>query len=151
MDNQTCKLDIHQEVWDLGGTLEAAFLTPDGEPCQLLHEDQAVRIRVRVHLTGRILNYLCDTQLCVTVAYESIGTGPEGEVTRGHTLTPCRDGGDTYTFDFDLPGGTLSAGECGKQYEIGITLGSKDCCGQAGFIFGTCRDFNITVVPADVN
>ena len=146
-----CKLDIHQEIWDLGGELEAEFLTPDGEPCRMIHEDQAVRIRVTVRLTGNILHYLCDTEMCVTVAYESIGTGPEDEFTKGLTLYPCRDGGDTYTFDFDIAAGTLTAGECGKQYEIAITLGSKDCCGHVGFIFGTCRDFNITVVPADVN
>jgi hypothetical protein len=146
-----CKLDIHQEIWDLGGELEAEFLTPDGEPCKLVHEDQAVRIRVTVRLTGNILHYLCDTEMCVTVAYESIGTGPEGEFTKGLTLYPCREGGDTYTFDFDIAAGTLKAGECGKQYEIAITLGSKDCCGHVGFIFGTCKDFNITVVPADVN
>ncbi len=148
---QKCKLDIHQEIWDLGGYLEAEFLTPDGEPCKLVHEDQAVHIHVTVHLTGSILHYLCNTEMCVTVAYESIGTGPEGEFTQGKTLTPCREGGDTYTFDFDIPAGTLTAGECGKQYEIAITLGSKDCCGHVGFIFGTCKDFNITVVPADVN
>jgi hypothetical protein len=28
---------------------------------------------------------------------------------------------------------------------------SKDCCGKVGFIFGTCKDINITVLPADVN
>lgn len=151
MDVQTCKLDVHQEVWDLGGTLEAEFLGPDGEPCTLVHADQDFRIHVTVRLTGRILSYLCNTEMCVTVAYESIGTGPEGELTKGQTLNPCREGGDTYTFDFEIQGGTLSAGDCGKQYEIAITLGSKDCCGRAGFIFGTCKDFNITVVPADVN
>lgn len=146
-----CKLDVHPEIWDLDGYLEAEFLTPEGEPCKLVHEDQDVRIRVTVHLTGRILHYLCETQVCVTVGYESIGTGPEGEFSKSQTLHPCRDNGDTYVFDFDIDAGTLKAGECGKQYEIAIVLGSRDCCGKVGFIFGTCKDFNITVVPADVN
>ena len=146
-----CKLDIHKEAWDLGGTMSAELFDEKGGPCALIHENQELRIIVTLKLTGRILNYLCNTQICVEVAFESCGSGVEIERHDWKVLNPCAPGGDTYVFDFRIPPGTLPAGECGKQYELCITLGSKDCCNKVGFIFGTCKDFNITVAPADVN
>ena len=43
-------------------------------------------------------------------------------------------------YEFEVPGSRLRPGECGKQYELCITLSSKDCCGRVGFIFGTCAE-----------
>ena len=146
-----CKLDIHKETWDLGGTMTAEFFDVAGEPCYVIHEDQMLRVRVTVHLTGRILHYLCNTSIGVSVAFESCGSGPEFEVCDWKTLTPCAPGGDTYQFEFNIAGSRLGGGECGRRYELCITLGSKDCCGKVGFIFGACHDFSITVLPADVN
>ena len=151
MAGTECKLDIHKEAWDLGGVMTAEFFDAAGEPCLVIHEDQDLRVRVTVTLTGRILHYLCNTSICVAIGFESCGSGPEFEVHDWKVLNPCAPGGDTYVFDFRVPGGGLPAGECGKQYELCITLGSKDCCGKVGFIFGTCKDINITVLPADVN
>lgn len=144
-----CTIDVHKEVWDLGGTMTAQFYNPAGEPCLVVHENQELRVVVTVKLTGRILNYLCNTKICVQLAFESCGSGPEGELHEWKTLVPCET--DTYTFEFRVPSGRLTAGECGRQYELCITLGSKDCCGKVGFIFGTCKDLDITVLPADVN
>lgn len=119
------------------------------EPVSFVHEDQVLVVRAQVTLGGKILNYLCNTQLCVCLAFESCGSGPEGEICRWVTLDPCRT--NVYDFEFELPAGSLKAGECGKSYEICLTLGSKDCCGKVGFIFGRCNDFDITVLPADVS
>lgn len=145
-----CIIDVHPNVFDLTGELIAEFFNKDTtEPCGFIHEDQTLVVKVTVTLKGRILNYLCNTKLCVCLAFESCGSGFEGEFTKCKTLDPCKT--KVYTFEFEVPGGCLKAGECGKQYELCITLGSKDCCGKVGFIFGSCKDFTITVLPADVS
>ncbi|MGH8897968.1 MAG: hypothetical protein ACRDZ4_13345 [Egibacteraceae bacterium] len=150
MSPTPCIIDVHPNVFDLTGELIAEFFnTVATDPVGVVHEDQTLKVKVTVTLHGRILHYLCNTELCVSLAFESCGSGPEGEFTKWQKLDPCRT--NVYTFEFDLPGGVLKAGECGKQYKLCITLGSKDCCGKVGFIFGTCKDFTITVLPADVS
>jgi hypothetical protein len=146
-----CKLDIHREIWDLGGTMTAEFYNASDptEPTGVIHEDETLRVRVTIELTGRILGYLCNTKIGVSLAFESCGSGFEGEWCQWQELYPCEQ--DTYYFDFEIPGRRLRAGECGKQYELCITLSSKDCCGRVGFIFGTCREATITVLPTDVS
>ncbi len=146
-----CELDIHKETWDLGGKMAVEFIGPTGEPCHVVHENQEFKVKVKVTLTGRILNYLCNTSICVCVAFESCGSGPEFEICDWKTVNPCQPGGDTYDFEFTVPASRLGSGECGRQYKLCITLGSKDCCGKVGFIFGTCHDIGLTVLPADVN
>jgi hypothetical protein len=150
-DTNECVIDIHRNVFDLSGTLTATFFnkTAPEEPVSFVHEDQVLVVKVTVTLGGKILNYLCNTQLCVCLAFESCGSGPEGEFCKWVTLDPCNR--TSYDFEFELPAGYLPSGECGKNYDICITLGSKDCCGKVGFIFGRCKDFDITVVPADVS
>lgn len=146
-----CTFDAHPEIWDLGGTISAEAYNQNDPNDPILHEDQTLIVEITVRLTGRILHYLCGTQICVNVAFESCGTGPERDFHQWQTIEPCRAGGDTYVFRFELAPGTLPAGECGKQYELCISIGSKDCCGHVGFIFGSCKDLNISVAPADVN
>lgn len=146
-----CELDVHPEIWDLTGTLTGEVIGPNGEPCKAVHVDQSMKIKVTVELGGRILHYLCNTQIGVSLAFESCGSGVEGEWCKWLTIEPCKPGGNTLVFEFEVGRGVLSTSECGRQYEICITVGSKDCCGKVGFIFGTCHDFNITVLPADVN
>ena len=86
------------------------------------------------------------------MAFGCGGGGSEGEFCQCSELEGDHDPCDAnvFVFDFDLPGGTLVAGPCGKQYDICITLGSKDCCGVPGFVSGSCKDFHITVMPAVV-
>jgi hypothetical protein len=150
-----CVIDVHPNRFDLRATLETTFHneTNPEEPVGFVHEGQTLIIKVRVGLSGGILDYLCNTQIGVCVGYESCGSGPEGELPpQWQTLSPCGQP-DPYVleFDFSLPGGVLVAGECGKVYGICITLSSKDCCGKVGFVFGSCEDFSITVLPADVS
>jgi hypothetical protein len=146
-----CKLDVHKEIWDLGGTMTARFYNKSdpSEPTGVIHEDETLLVKIRLVLTGRILNYLCNTSVGVSVAFESCGSGGEFEICQWQELYPCDR--NTYDFEFEVPGGRLRSGECGRQFELCITLSSKDCCGKVGFIFGTCKDINITVLPADVN
>jgi hypothetical protein len=146
-----CTLDVHTEVWDLGGTMTASFYNKSdpSEPTGVIHEDETLLVKVTITLTGRIVNYLCKTQIGVGVAFESCGRGADFEYCDWQELDPCER--LTYEFEFEVPPGTLRSGECGRQYELCITLSSKDCCGKVGFIFGTCKDINITVLPADVN
>jgi len=146
-----CIIDVHPNIFDLTGKLTVDFYnaTSPTEPVTFVHEDQVLVVKVRVELGGRILNYLCNTHLCVCLAFESCGSGPEGEICEWLMLDPGNT--NVYTFEFRLPAGKLPSGECGKSYDICITLGSKDCCGKVGFIFGRCKDFQITVLPADVS
>ena len=146
-----CTLDIHREVWDLGGTMTAQFYNQSdpSEPTGVIHEDETLLVRITVTLTGRIVSYLCNTQIGVSVAFESCGPGGEFETCRWQELYPCER--DTYYFEFEVPGSRLRAGPCGRQYELCITLSSRDCCGRVGFIFGTCKGINITVLPTDVS
>jgi hypothetical protein len=62
-----CTLDIHPEVWDLGGTMTARFYNKSdpSEPTGVIHEDETLLVKVTVTLTGRIVNYLCKTQIGV--------------------------------------------------------------------------------------
>jgi hypothetical protein len=147
-----CTIDPHAQLWDLGGTIELDIEGAEGHegPPWMVHEGDSLKVRVIVKLTGRILHYLCDTKLCVCLAFESCGPGPEDEYCAEIELEgkydPCTT--DTFVFEFDLPGDVLTSGKCGRKYDLCITLGSKDCCGHVGFIFGSCKDFSVTVLPA---
>lgn len=48
----------------------------------------------------------------------------EFEICQWQYLYPCEQ--DTYVFEFEVPGRRLRAGPCGRQYELCITLSSKD-------------------------
>jgi hypothetical protein len=146
-----CTLDIHKEVWDLGGTMTAQFYNKSDptEPVGVIHEDETLLVRIRVTLTGRIVSYLCNTKIGVSLAFESCGPGGEFETCQWQELYPCER--LTYDFEFEVPGRRLRAGQCGRQYELCITLSSKDCCGKVGFIFGTCKGITVTVLPTDVS
>ena len=100
-------------------------------------------------LTGNVLNYLCDTSMCVCLAFEACGCGPSGDYCEWIELTgdysPCRT--HEWKFVIDVPAGTFNPGECGREYHLCITLGSKDCCGKVGFVYGSCDAYTLTVVP----
>jgi hypothetical protein len=149
---EPCKLEIDPKIWDLGGTMTATFADPSDpdEPVGFLDADQPLQVTVTVTLTGKIVNYLCDTQLCVCLAFEACGCPSYGCFCEWIELTgansPCNT--NVFTFVFNVPAGTFDPGECGRRYCLCITLGSKDCCGKVGFIFGTCNDYCIDVTPA---
>ena len=54
-------------------------------------------------------------------------------------------------FKIAVPAGTFTPGECGREYELCITLGSRDCCGKVGFVFGSCHEYTITVSPPETD
>ena len=82
-----CIIDVHPNIFDLTGKLTVDFYnaTSPTEPVTFVHEDQVLVVKVRVELGGRILNYLCNTHLCVCLAFESCGSGPEGEICEWQT------------------------------------------------------------------
>lgn len=150
--NVPCTLDIHDEIWDLTGEMTAEWRNrATGEICRVVHENQASYVKVQLTLHGRILHYLCGTQICVCLAFESCGSGSEFEKCVWKEVKPCEPGGNVLDFEIDILPGELPAGECGKQYRLCVTVGSKDCCGKSGFIYGTCHDWSITVLPTDEN
>jgi hypothetical protein len=137
-----CILEPRPHIWDLGGTMTATFADKSNpaEPVGFINSNQVLQVTVTVTLTGKILNYLCNTSLCVCLAFEACGCGPSGDICEWIKLTgddsPCRT--NVWTFVFDVPAGTFNPGECGREYHLCITLGSKDCCGKVGFVYGSC-------------
>jgi len=146
-----CTLEVRPHIWDLAGTMTATFAdkSDPAAPVGFIDSDQTLQVKVTVTLTGKIRYYLCDTTLCVCLAFEACGVGSCGDCCKTICLegdySPCQT--DTWVFEFDIPPGTFSPGECGREYELCITLGSKDCCGKVGFVFGSCHDYTITVSP----
>jgi hypothetical protein len=146
-----CTLEVRSHIWDLGGTMHATFANKNdpGKEVKFIDSDQTLVVTVTVCLTGRIMYYLCDTHLCVCLAFEACGVGSRGDCCKTICLegdqSPCCT--DEWKFEFEMGPGTFDPGECGREYELCITLGSKDCCGKVGFVFGSCHEYTITVSP----
>ena len=146
-----CTLETRPHIWDLGGTMTATFVDKSYPtvPTRFIDSDHDLLVTVTVNLTGKILYYLCNTSLCVCLAFEACGRGSSEDFCQTIYLdgaySPCET--NEWEFKFDIPAGTFSPGECGREYELCITLGSRDCCGKVGFVFGSCHEFTITVTP----
>jgi hypothetical protein len=146
-----CTLEPRPHIWDLGGTMTAVFAdkSDPSEPVGFIDSNQVLQVTVTVTLTGKIRYYLCDTTLCVCLAFEACGQGSIGDFCKTIELSgrysPCET--DTWVFEFEVPAGTFTPGDCGREYELCITLGSRDCCGKVGFVFGSCHEYTITVSP----
>jgi hypothetical protein len=146
-----CVLEPRPHIWDLGGTMTATFAdaSDPNEPVGFINSDQVLQVTVTVTLTGKIVNYLCNTQLCVCLAFEACGSDKYGDFCKWIELTgdnsPCST--NVFTFVIDVPANTFNPGQCGREYTLCITLGSKDCCGKVGFVFGSCAAYTITVNP----
>ncbi|MGH3867648.1 MAG: hypothetical protein ACRDQ4_16230 [Pseudonocardiaceae bacterium] len=144
-------LDVEPQVWDLHATVTAVYFdkTDPDEPIGIIHANQTLVVKVTIVLSGKSLHYLCDTELCVCLAYDACGIDVEGQICKTIKLEgeydPCNTG--TFVFKFEIPPNTLTAGDCGTQYDICLTISSKDCCGDFGFLFGCCKDFDICVLP----
>jgi hypothetical protein len=146
-----CTLEARPHIWDLGGTMSAFFADkadPDKE-IKYIDSDHTLLVTVTVTLTGRIRYYLCDTHLCVNLAFQACGRGSCGDCCQSICLegpnSPCET--CEWKFPFELGPGTFDPGDCGREYELCITLGSKDCCEKVGFVFGSCHEYTITVSP----
>jgi hypothetical protein len=152
---EPCILKPRPHIWDLGGTMTATFVDKSnpGEPVGFINSDQVLEVTVTVTLTGKVRYYLCNTQLCVCLAFEACGTGSVGDICKWIELTednsPCQT--NVWRFVIDVPANTFNPGECGREYHLCITLGSKDCCGHVGFVYGSCDAYTITVVPAQTD
>lgn len=148
-----CTLEVRPHIWDLGGTMTATFAdkTDPASPVGFIDSDQTLLVTVTVTLTGKIRYYLCDTSLCVCLAFEACGRGSSGDFCKTIVLegpnSPCQT--NQWVFEFEVPPGTFSPGDCGREYELCITLGSRDCCDKVGFVFGSCHEYTITVSPPE--
>jgi len=150
-----CKLEPRPHIWDLSGTMTATFADKSnpGEPVGFIDSNQVLLVTVTVTLTGRIRYYLCDTTLCVCLAFSACGPGSTGDFCKSIYLegdySPCNT--DTWVFEIEVPAGTFTPGDCGREYELCITLGSRDCCGKVGFVFGSCHEYHLTVSPPETD
>jgi len=149
-----CKLEVRPEIWDLSGEMYATFSVEGNPPMPtgFMNSNQTLQVVVTVELQGNILNYLCETCMCVCLAFEACGCAPvESDLYKCIKLTgdqsPCQKKPPRWEFVIDVPSGTFNPGRCGREYKLCITLGSKDCCGKVGFVYGSCDAYKITVVP----
>jgi hypothetical protein len=146
-----CTLEPRTHIWDLGGTMTATFAdkTDPDEQVGFLDSDHVLLVTVTVTLTGKIRFYLCDTSLCVCLAFEACGASSPPDRCQTIELvgpnSPCQT--NVWEFKFEIPAYTFDPGQCGREYEACITLGSRDCCDKVGFVFGSCHEFTITVTP----
>lgn len=147
-----CKLEVRPEIWDLSGEMYATFSVEGSPPMPtgFMNSNQTLQVVVTVELQGNILNYLCDTCMCVCLAFEACGCAPvERDLYKCIKLigdqSPCHT--HRWVFVIDVPPGTFNPGRCGREYKLCITLGSKDCCEKVGFVYGSCDAYKITVVP----
>jgi hypothetical protein len=150
--DKRCTLEVRPEIWDLRGEMWATFSVEGSPPMPsgFMNSNQTLQVVVTVALQGNILNYLCETKMCVCLAFEACGCAPvEKDLYKCICLTgdqsPCRR--KQWEFVIDVPPGTFDPGRCGREYKLCITLGSKDCCGKVGFVYGSCDAYKITVVP----
>ena len=109
-----CKLEPRPHIWDLGGTMTATFAdkTNPSEPVGFIDSNQVLLVTVTVTLTGRIRYYLCDTTLCVCLAFSACGPGSTGDFYKTIYLegpySPCNT--DTWVFEFEVPGRHVQPG-----------------------------------------
>jgi len=149
--DKKCTLEVRPEIWDLHGSMYATFAVEGSPPMPtgFMNSNQTLQVVVTVELEGNIVNYLCETKLCVCLAFEACGCGPVGDLCKWICLTgndsPCKT--HRWQFVIDVPPGTFNPGECGREYKLCITLGSRDCCDKVGFVYGSCDAYKITVVP----
>lgn len=150
-----CQLEVLPHIWDLHGTMHAEFFDASNPPLPVgfIEADQTLEVVVTVELAGKILNYLCETTLCVCLAFEACGRAPSGDFCEQIYLTgpnsPCKV--NTWVFRFTVPPNTFEPGQCGREYHLCITLGSRDCCGKVGFVYGSCDAYRLTVTPSQTD
>ncbi|MGD9753027.1 MAG: hypothetical protein AB7W59_18705 [Acidimicrobiia bacterium] len=144
-----CPIEISNIDESLTATLDVALSDPQGKPpSSIICVDDEVVIDVTVTLAGAFARSFCG-QLCVGLGLESMGGGAEPDYSQSKDLNPCGDG--KYTFQFRIPANTLTTTPCGKVYCASVTLGSRNSCGDAGPIWGFCRELCFAVVECRTN
>jgi len=94
-------------------------------------------VKVQWRLKGGLRHHLCGT-FCVKVSFESIGKGREFDFGPVEVdMEPCGNGYYEYIFrgsDYKK----IKPKNCGRLYHVGVSLTSKDPCGEIGHISGFC-------------
>lgn len=139
-DCKACAFEVPESIlMNLKGSVSYQFLEKGGiDPTNIITSEQESLVRVDITFGGK-LSHLFSLTWCVCVAFESHGSGPEGELcVKDIPWNPCRDG-DVTTVDVVVPAGYLPAKECGAVYNITVTVTAKDQCGHPAPIAALCR------------
>ena len=146
-EDNACDFQLEPYICDLNGNISIEVQDLDSlQPTTVVDCEKGAKVTVRWDIEGKIKAHLCG-QWCVCVHLESMGPGPELSVKNPcATLEwePCNDGGWEYEVvipqDIDVPAGEdLCADNCGRLYQVGVTLTSRDGCGEPGHIAAYCK------------
>lgn len=149
-----CYIEIPPQMClDLKAKVTAEFGEVGGiSPSDIIHCNQASYVNVKFDFSacGDIKRLLCGN-LCVCVAWESCGPGPEDKQCKTIPFTLCDK--DEYVLRFDFPANTfpcpVPTGDCGTLYCLCLTWTMLDNCPQPKPmpIGGYCKGPCVLVLP----
>ncbi|MDX2030680.1 MAG: hypothetical protein SF339_08420 [Blastocatellia bacterium] len=150
-----CEIEIPAQMCvDLNAKMTAEFFERGGiKPTNIIRCGQASGVRVKFDFTaaGTLKRLLCG-KVCIKVAYESCGRGPESQVVRWINFNLCEQ--DVYQVEIELPENffcpaPMPADDCGTVFCLCISAVVFDNCktpqpvGIGAFCKGPC----ILVMP----
>ena len=117
-------------------------LEQEGEERGFLMCDVDAKFFVDVVVTGKLAEHLCFI-LCAAVHIECFGPADPNPIDPKTEEFNCHRVGETITFEFDIPAGTLcdepGEADCGLVCCFAATVTSRTLCGTPGHISCVCR------------
>ena len=145
-----CEFEIDPHDCDLWGYIRASVHEkddPEGkhDAKTIIACDEDWYVKVKWRLWGGLMHHLCG-YFCVCVYLESIGPGEDYSLPCDEDDKPCIEwikmdpcGDGYYEVICRVPKGTVDCGDCGKLYEVAVTLTSFDYCKNPGHIAAYCK------------
>jgi hypothetical protein len=132
----TTNLSISATVYEVGGTA----------PATIIRTNQDWYTIVEWEITGNLVHHLCGDWR-VSVNLESIGPGGEYQFPSPAAIVPMDPcGTGKYQHRINVGAGQVRADEDGTLYILGVTLASKDPCGDPGHLAAHCSGDEIQFV-----
>jgi hypothetical protein len=146
-----CAQEFSPIITTTSFTMSATVYEVGGQaPTAIIRTDQDWYVEVKWKITGHLIRHLCGKWM-VQVNLESIGPGNEyefpGKPGKIVDMDPCGNG--EYSTKINVAAGAVEAEPSGRQYLVGVTLGSQDPCDKPGHLYGNCTaDTPLTFIPA---
>jgi hypothetical protein len=145
-----CEFEIDPVDCSLSGYINASVYEggpPEGkqDPTTIVSCNEDLYVKVEWQLYGHLVQHLCG-YFCVCVYLESIGPGKDYSLDCDNTGQPCLDliemnpcGDGKYEAICRIPANSIDCGDCGRLYEIAVTLTSLNYCKKPGHIAAYCK------------
>lgn len=134
-----CEFELEPYKPGMTGWISAYIRDNDGtDPVTVIDCDSGGTIVIEWDIDGSLRDHMCG-KWCVTAYLESIGPGPELALPGGCECIdwePCHDG--SWKKEIAIPQG-IECTDCGSLYQVGVTLTSKDGCGNPGHVAAFCK------------